>query len=159
VLAHWIGRESDVEQEGLELSSGEERSCAEAVASADALGRRARTLDLEREEVVGFERGGIDQRVVQLPLRCLPVDVDVARRLGAIRECQVKREPALEQPAVGRGLNQTSERSRSNATRLRSRARRAPSPAARVRIRCSRVWRNAAASPYLTLRFLREGGR
>src|SRR5581483_8579832 len=44
-------------------------------------------------------------------------------------------------------------RSRSNATRLRSRARRAPSPAARVRRRCSRAWRNAAGSPYLTLRF------
>jgi hypothetical protein len=38
MLTDWIGRESDVEQEGLKLPSGKVRSCAEAVASAQALG-------------------------------------------------------------------------------------------------------------------------
>jgi hypothetical protein len=99
-LADWIGRESHVEKERLELPSGEVRSCAEAVASAEALGRRARALDLKREEVASFERGGIDQRVRQLLLRCLPVDVDVAGGSGAVRESQVGREPALEQPTL-----------------------------------------------------------
>jgi hypothetical protein len=111
VLADGIGWESDVEEEGLELPSGEMRGCAEAVASAEALGRRARALDRESEEIAGFEGGGIDQRVGQLLLRCLPVDVDVAGRSGAVRKPQVEREPALEQPTFGRGLNQTSEES------------------------------------------------
>jgi hypothetical protein len=34
----------------------------------------------------------------------------VAGRSGAVRESQVEREPALEQPTVGRGLDQASEK-------------------------------------------------
>jgi hypothetical protein len=46
----------------------------------------ARALDPKGEEVVAGPRGGFDQHVRELLFARLPIDVDVARRSGAV-EC------------------------------------------------------------------------
>jgi hypothetical protein len=70
----------------------------------EALGRRARALDLEGEEVVGRDRGRLDQGVAEFFLDCLPLDVDIARRSSAFGQPKVEGKASLQQPLAGRDL-------------------------------------------------------